>query len=181
MIRCPACGSSYEEDCSECPVCGFPNISMIHATEEEYRQIQEKAAEYRKTLNIYTHVFLQTIRNELNEQTGTVSVRDTEAVFLGNTKTMQPGTIYWYPEFFAAQHGPLELRVLCLSDAAMNSGDYQRFVDADDRKVRTVKLANPESDGFWRVGIQAEKDGGFRLCVGSSLKYTCSDPVSCGS
>ena len=177
MIKCPACGNSYNEALSECPACGFPNISVIHASEEEYQQILEHAEEYRKTLNIFTHVFLLVARNELNEQTGTVQVRETEMIFLGNTRTMQSGTIYWYPEFFAAQTGPLDLQVMCCSDAAVSSGSYMRFTESEESHVRTIRLTNPDVPALWHVGIMAENDGGFRLCVGTQLRFTSSDPI----
>lgn len=163
-IKCLVCDSLYAAEESECPDCGFPNISLTSGSEEEKQKIADMAAQYRK-LHFKglqdLKIFLSASQNKAVGMV--VSTKTSPYWYLGKTEALKESVIFWSDMAFARQDRDVSVRI-CVENMK------------GKKKYYRVNLKDLKTTGLRRLGLLRLK-GELHLVLGDTEGYTMSNPI----
>lgn len=164
---CEVCGTEKDANSARCSVCGFPYIGISGLTEDELQESRERvrkaAGEYRAKYWNCGKLYLEVYTNKLENDK--IKVAKTERILLGDYRELPEDEIVWYSgEKFARLVGNCKLNLI----AEWNGVE----------KAFEVNVKNPNTDGFWYVGIKRLAETKLCLAVGDKSKFSLSLPVS---
>ena len=167
-MKCIACGNEgITAGMSECPDCHFMIVNVVgKGDSSEYEAaMKDMAAEYVRELKEKIRLGLTAYSYkrvadslELDEES--------ELTIVDNAGQIPEEGIFWYDRDFARieSREPMELRI--------------HVTSPEGRRDHAVKIAVPELEELWKIGVKGEPNLAFRIVVGKPELYTESGSIS---
>ncbi len=161
-MKCLACGQNLGETDQYCSACGFVVIESVTDDPEVLEAIRKKAEEYLRARLAKTRVAVTVYQYK---DLDSVDKPRTEDIVLAKGEELKGREILWYKENFARLSGKCRLNLKVTTTTGKTV-------------THAPELAQPATEGYWRIGIQPQSGLSFRVVVGNVDGYTASEPIS---
>ena len=165
-MKCYACGSEkVESNMSQCPDCGFANMTVVGDQAQFDAMMKSMAAEYRQKKIGGAQLGLITYQYAMKNDR-LVLDHESEMNLGVDVTGMSVGQIWWDSTDFARVDAGEELNL-------------NLFVKKDGQVRKVAEKQNaPDGSGFWHIGIKLLPGFAFSVLVGNEQKYSESRALS---
>lgn len=163
-MKCLACYGEFDDDLSECPLCGFPVFAFIGDSPEEMEFAKKQAEEYR--LEKLAFAVVGVTAHCYEPQDNIPRYHHDEDIEIADLRYVEPGKIFWMKEEFTmpdtTQSWPIHY--------------YLRLMDGS--VVRRMVSLVPKSVKNAMLGIKKEDIKHIRFVVGTDDSYNETELIS---
>ena len=162
-MKCKICNCEVTSGSAKCLKCGFPVLQMIKGDAAEEQKMNELANNFRKKKVEPVRIYLTVYKNAIEKDQ--VKVVETENILLAQGNQLLNTAIIWYPEKFArlSSVGQIKLSVV------HTNGQTQEI---------EISMPTPNVSDFWQIGIVPLNGMEFKLALGNTATYSCSEKIS---